>query len=97
MECENPMDDPLVMASLEKVAKDVAKDMGIPSDLLDNMDVMVASLVAFLDDPSNMDLLLPFLEKVQDVEEDVGIAASNLLQGFGYNNSDQFLSEMREK
>lgn len=97
--CDDFMADPAVMDALVRTVRDVAEDLGIPSDLLDSVDIMAASLGAFMADPTNMEALLPMLEAVQDpsMEEDVSLATGNLLQRAGYNSTDQLVSQIQQK
>ena len=53
------------MESLKMAAIDLTGDM-MPAEMWDDMEVMADSLGVFMADPTNMDALIPFLEKVED-------------------------------
>ena len=88
------MADPSMMESLKMAAIDLTGDM-MPAEMWDDMEVMADSLGVFMADPTNMDALLPFLEKVEDVGMNVDTMQGNVLNSMGFNSSEELLSVMR--
>jgi len=95
-ECEDLMDDPAMMESLKNAAKDLTADM-MPVEMWDNLEVMAESLGAFMEDPSNMDALMPFLEQVEEVGMNMDIMQTNMLKSMGYNDTEELMQDMRKQ
>ena len=64
------MEDPGMMNSMKNAVMEMTGGM-IPTDMIDNLEVMAGALMNFMNDPSNMDALMPFLEKVEVVAMDM--------------------------
>ena len=83
-----------MMESLKMAAKDLTGDM-MPPEMWDDMEVMADSLGVFMADPTNVDALLPFLEKVEDVGMNVDTMQGNVLNSMGYDSPEELLEEIR--
>ena len=90
------MQDPGVMTSLKQSVQELTVDF-VPAELFDNIEVMALALGTFIQDPDNLDALLPLLEKVEEVEQDLGIVQGNLLNSMGYNSTDDLVAFVEEK
>ena len=58
---------------------------------------MAESLGAFMEDPSNMDALIPFLEQVEEVGMNMDIMQTNMLKSMGYNDTEELMQEVRKQ
>ena len=88
------------MAGLEKTSMKMAEEMGVPERLMENMAEMSAAMELFMQDPSNVDLLLPFLDTLQnsssELEEDFGVLELKAVQSMGYNSSEEMMKDISE-
>ena len=64
------MEDPAMMDSIKNAIIDMSGGM-IPLEMFDNLEVMAGALMTFMEDPTNMDALVPFLEKMEVVAMDM--------------------------
>ena len=58
---------------------------------------MAESLGAFMEDPSNMDALMPFLEQIEEVGINMNIMQTNMLKSMGYNDTEELMQEVRKQ
>ena len=61
------------------------------------LEVMAESLGAFMEDPSNMDALMPFLEQVEEVGMNMDIMQTNMLKSMGYDNTEELMQDVRKQ
>ena len=50
-----------------------------------------------MEDPSNMDALMPFLEQVEEVGMNMNIMQTNMLKSMGYNDTEELMQEVRKQ
>ena len=64
------MEDPGMMNSMKNAVMEMTGGM-IPTDMIDNLEVMAGALMNYMADPMNMDALMPVLDKLEVVAMDV--------------------------